>query len=283
MPVLHKRAGGGGYYVKGRLDGGFVTLQLVQPAQTLLNTRLGYEDGDTIPWKVMTPLCMLGHAYSKSGGGPGGDATGDDLSTAVQKLSAAQKRQLRSYLASYEGYTPTERDWVNKHVFNGKGQVSRSQLTEHPGAREEPDDKVKELASIWDDVAEGGDDPDSMVTGQEPTTRFDTDAATAGSASVSSEGTFDPAGVDVGSIVEVPVDRISNSGNVIVELEGRDHLNLGTIPAVAAGDRVPVKLVSNAADGGIEAVHVAAAERTDPGPDDAGLWHSFVSKLRAVF
>jgi len=291
MPVLHRRTDSDDYYVKGRLDGGFITLQLIQPAKNLLIEQFGYEDGDKIPWKVMTPLCMLGHAYSRSGGGPGGNATGKDISASIKKLSSSQKRHLRQYLASYENYTPRERDWVNTYVFDGSGTVSRNQISEFPESKQKPDEKVERLSSIWEDVTDGREQSNQVASGTGEPPRFDqsSQSSTQSNHSGTDRGTneartgtttsIDPSEVDLGSTLRVPVDRISNAGNVIVEIDGRRHLNLGDIPDVASGDEVKVEVVSTPEQGKFEVKHIPKSDSQESG----GLLESALSKLKTVF
>ncbi|MGQ3330304.1 hypothetical protein [Halorubrum sp. FL23] len=291
MPVLHRRTDSDDYYVKGRLDGGFITLQLIRPAKHLLTEQFGYEDGDKISWKVMTPLCMLGHAYSRSGGGPGGDATGKDLSASINKLSSSQKRHLRQYLASYENYTPEERDWVNTHIFDGNETVSRNQISKFPESKQGPDEKVERLSSIWEDVIDGREqsDQDASRTGEPPRFGQSSQSSTQSSRSGHNRETnetrtgtttsIDPSEIDLGSTLRVPVDRISNSGNVIVEVDGRGHLNLGDIPDVESGDEVRVEVTSTPKQGKFKANHVPKPDS----PASGGLLGSVLSKLKTVF
>lgn len=291
VPVLHKRTDSDDYYVKGRLDGGFITLQLVRPAKYLLTNQFGYEDGDKIPWKVMTPLCMLGHAYSRSGGGPGGNATGKDLSASINKLSSSQKQHLRQYLASYENYTPRERDWVNTHIFGGSGTVSRDQISEFPASKQEPDEKVERLSSIWEGVTDGREESnqDVSIPGQSPrfdqgsqsssqSNRSDYDRGTNGT-KTGTTASIDPSEVELGSTVRVPVNRISNSGNVIIEIDGRGHLNLGDIPDVESGDEIRVEVVSTPEQGEFKTKHVPKSDS----PESDGLVGSMISKVKSVF
>lgn len=291
MPVLHKRVDGDDYYVKGRLDGGFITLQLIQPAEKLLIEQFGYEDGDTIPWKVMTPLCMLGHAYSRSGGGPGGNATGKDLSASIDKLSSSQQRYLRQYLASYENYTPRERDWVNTHIFQGGGTVSRDQISDFTESKQGPNEKVERLSSIWEDVTDGREQSDqkSSEPGEPPRFSESSYSSSQSNRSGHDRGTnktktgtttaIDPTEGEIGSTLHVPVDRISNAGNVIVEIEGNGHLNLGDISNVESGDEVRVEVISTPEQGGFRAKHVPKSDS----PESSGLLRSVISKVKTVF
>lgn len=290
MPVLHKRTDGNDYYVKGRLDRGFVTLQLVRPAQNLLTEQLGYKDGDQIPWKVMTPLCMLDHAYSRSGGGPGGDATGNDLSASINKLSSSQQQHLRQYLASYQNYTPTERDWVNTHIFDGTGTVSREQISNFPESKQGANEKVERLSSIWEDVTDGKEqvNQDASKPGaalrfsqsgqSSPVGRSDHDEGTS-EPRTGPTTSIDPSEIELGSTRQVPVNRISNAGNAIVEIEGGEHLNLGAVPRVESGDEVRVIVVSTPEQGEFKAKHLPRSD--SPEPD--GLLDSVISKLKTVF
>lgn len=291
MPVLHKRTDSDGYYVKGRLDGGFITLQLIQPAKHFLTKRFGYEDGDKIPWKVMTPLCMLGHAYSQSGGGPGGNATGKNLSASIDKLSSSQQQHLRQYLASYENYTPRERDWVNTHIFDGSGPVSRDQISEFQGSKQEPDEKVERLSSIWEGVTDGREESnqDASKPGQPPRFGQSSQSSSQSNRSGHDRGTnemrtgttasIDPSEVELGSTLRVPVNRISNAGNVIVEIDARGHQNLGEIPGVESGDEVRVEVVSAPEQGGFNIKHVPESDS----PESGGLVESMISKMKSVF
>jgi len=290
MPVLHKRVDTNDYYVKGRLDGGFITLQLIQPAKSLLTEQFGYEDGDTIPWKVMTPLCMLGHAYSQSGGGPGGNASGKDLSASINKLSSRQQRYLQQYLASYENYTPKERDWVNTHIFGGTGTVSRDQISNFPESKQEPNEKIERLTSIWEDVADGRErsNPDVSNPGDPP--RFDQSSQSSQNSRsghnrsgdetrTDSTTSIDPSKIELGCTLRVPVDRISNAGNVIVEIDGKGHLNLGEISDVESGEKIRVEVISTPKQGGYRANHVPKPDSTE----SSGLLESVMSKLKTVF
>jgi len=291
VPVLHKRTDSDDYYVKGRLDGGFITLQLIQSARYLLTEQFEYEDGDKISWKVMTPLCMLGHAYSQTGGGPGGDATGKNLSASINKLSSSQQQHLRQYLASYENYAPRERDWVNTHIFGESRAVSRDQVSEFPESKHEPDEKVERLSSIWKDVTDGREESsqDASNPGQPP--RFDQSSQSSSQTDRSGheEGTnrtgtgtttsIDLSEVELGSTLCVPVNRISNAGNVIVEIDGRRHQNLGDIPDVESGDEIRVEVVSTPEQGEFKTKHVPKSDSIESG----GLVESVISKLKTVF
>ncbi len=291
MPVLHQRVDGGDYYIKGRLDGGFITLQVVRPAKNLLTEQFGYEDGDTIPWKVMTPLCMLGHAYSRSGGGPGGNATGKNLSASINRLSNSQRRYLKQYLASYENYTSRERDWVNRYIFEGNRTVSRDQISDFTESKQGPNEKIERLSSIWEDVTDGREqsDQDTSEPGEPPRFSQGSQSPSQSNRSGHNRGTnkkktgtttaIDPSEDELGSTLRVPVDRISNAGNVIIEIEDGGHLNLGEISNVKSGDEVRVEVISTPEQGGFRVKHVPKSESLE----SSGLLESIISKVKTAF
>jgi hypothetical protein len=234
---------------------------------------------------------MLDHAYSQSGGGPGGDATGNDLSASINKLSSSQQEHLRQYLASYQGYTPSERDWVNTHVFDGTETVSREQVSKFPESKQGADEKVERLSSIWEDVTDGreqvnqdaAEPKDSLRFGQSSQSssqvgRSDPDKGTS-EPRTGATTSIDPSEIELGSTLQVPVNRISNAGNAIVEIDGGGRLNLGDLPRVEPGDELRVIVVSTPKQGEFKVKHLPKSD--SPEPD--GLLESVISKLKTVF
>jgi len=63
MPVVHEYKDGSGFYIRSSIAGEFITFQIHQSAERLLNS-VGYSDGDVIRWNVVKPLWEQGYIYT---------------------------------------------------------------------------------------------------------------------------------------------------------------------------------------------------------------------------
>ncbi|WP_330632862.1 cold-shock protein [Halocatena halophila] len=63
MPVVHEYTDGSSMYLRSTVDGTSVTLHLSEEAGDLLSS-LGYTDGSTVDWSVLTPLWEHDHVYT---------------------------------------------------------------------------------------------------------------------------------------------------------------------------------------------------------------------------
>lgn len=67
MPVVHEYKNDTGVYLRSAIDGTFVTFQVYDSAERLLE-EMGYSDGDDIHWSVVKPLWEEGYVYTGKSG-----------------------------------------------------------------------------------------------------------------------------------------------------------------------------------------------------------------------
>jgi hypothetical protein len=232
MPVLHKRKSENGYYLKGQIEGGFVTLQLIDSAERFMIRDLGYSSDSNIPWKLITPLCMLGHIYTKTGNEPSSKVDIDGIGKAINKLDYEQRAALKSYLRKHGKFSQEERHWVNNHLFSGEA-ISEDQVCENKETGSPPieidsgtdKEKLDELHEVWESVT--GDQANTspgMIDGIDP---------------------FPSRLVVPGYKANVKVNRISQANNAIVSVDDGSHINLGNLVEVSSGDVIPCEILSS--------------------------------------
>ena len=75
MPILHRREDHSGFYLRGRIQGSWITWQLTKQGEKWL-TKTGFRDGDTIDLELLETLVGKGWAFT-AGTGPGSASGGD--------------------------------------------------------------------------------------------------------------------------------------------------------------------------------------------------------------
>jgi hypothetical protein len=92
-----------------------VTLQLSPEAEGLLS-ELGFQDGESVSWPFLKPLCDSGHAYTnKSGTEVATDTIDVDGAVSVNLLNSEDQERLEEFIAEHA----SEHDTGNNETGNG--------------------------------------------------------------------------------------------------------------------------------------------------------------------
>lgn len=89
MPVIHKYANSLGYYIRGKIDGKFVTYQVTPSARKVMK-KFGYDEGSTISWSFCNRLAEKRYLYTHGMEEPSNTLSGDE-----QRLGAKEEDALR--------------------------------------------------------------------------------------------------------------------------------------------------------------------------------------------
>lgn len=119
MPTFKSYVERDGYYISARLSNvGNVTYQIEPTAEDFV-CRLGYVDGDELPWGIVTPLRAAGLVYTNNQGvdGKPEEAPGLDPSR-LAELSDAEAKQLLSYLESRGDLPDHITEYIHSQVNN---------------------------------------------------------------------------------------------------------------------------------------------------------------------
>lgn len=101
MPSVKKYQSETGYYIRSNIDDRFVTLQLSPEAEGLLSD-LGFQDGESISWQFLQPLCDSGHAYTnKSGTEVTTDTIDVENSVTPGRLNREDQQRLEEFIAAH--------------------------------------------------------------------------------------------------------------------------------------------------------------------------------------
>lgn len=98
MPKLHEYTDDYGMYVRSRIEGDFITLQLTPSASKFLR-ELGYHDDEKISWGLIRPLWDNGYAYTEGNKSVPTDKSEVDINfDDAPPLTDIEERRLKEFL-----------------------------------------------------------------------------------------------------------------------------------------------------------------------------------------
>jgi len=130
VPSVKKYQSDSGYYIRSNIQGRFVTLQLSPEAEGLLS-ELGFQDGESISWQFLKPLCDSGHAYTnKSGTEVATDTIDTNGAVSVNLLNSEDQDRLEEFIAEHASDDGTGDD-AGESDAGGDGSFDTTDIGGH--------------------------------------------------------------------------------------------------------------------------------------------------------